>query len=60
MDGHVAAEMDNIQAHHSDPKSMIWGNQVEPGYYDSVIMDGVTYWASAFSSLMPGYISSHN
>lgn len=54
MDGHIAAEMDNIQAHHSDPASMEWGNEdlTEPGYYSSVTMDGVTYWVSTFSMLM--------
>ena len=60
MDGHVAAEMDNIQAHRSDPKSMEWGDEdpTEPGYYSSVTMDGVTYWASTFSGIMHDFPTS--
>lgn len=44
----VAAEIDNIQAHHSNPKNMSWGhNHPEEGkYYESLQMDGVTYHVS--------------
>ena len=45
-DVNVAAEIDNIQAHHSDPKSMKWGEDAPEGgkYYTSIIMDGVEYF----------------
>lgn len=51
VDDHVAAEIDNVRAHHSDPKSMRWGDSAEgvPGYYSSVTMDGVTYQVRTFS-----------
>lgn len=42
----VAAEIDDIQVHHSDPKSMKWGEDIPEGgkYYTSIIMDGVEYF----------------
>jgi DNA (cytosine-5)-methyltransferase 1 len=46
IDENVATEMNNIRAHHSDPKSMEWGDEDKAGYYSSVTMDGVTYWVS--------------
>ena len=60
MDDHVAAEMDNIRAHRSDPKSMEWGDEdpMEPGYYSCVTMDGVTYWASTSSRMVRGATTS--
>lgn len=54
VDGHVAAEINNIRAHHSDPKSMAWGIEDELGYYSSVTMDGVTYWVGEDVMVNPG------
>lgn len=51
----LATEIDEIQAHHLDPKSMVWGDLVfkdEDGisYYGDITMDEVTYSVSTFAS----------
>lgn len=45
-DEDVAAEIDNIQSHHSDPQSMQWILDDNGNDYAGVIMDGVTYQVS--------------
>ncbi|RDB21087.1 DNA (cytosine-5)-methyltransferase 1A [Hypsizygus marmoreus] len=56
MDENVAAQIDNVQAHHADPKNMIWGDGEPEGgmYYASVIMDGVTYCVGDDVMVNPG------
>lgn len=44
IDDDVAMEIDDVQAHHLNPKNMQWGErEFEDKSYDTVIMDGVTY-----------------
>lgn len=44
----LAADLDHVQAHHLDPKSMTWGPELKEGAkcYESVTMDNVTYEVS--------------
>ncbi|KAF5380878.1 hypothetical protein D9615_004125 [Tricholomella constricta] len=54
-DADVAAEIDNVQAHHNDPASMKWGsNDLEGQSYASVIMDGVEYCVGDDVMVNPG------
>ncbi|KAF8077759.1 C5-DNA-methyltransferase [Lyophyllum atratum] len=55
-DAEIAAKIDNIQAHHTDPKSMKWGLEEPEGgkYYGSVIMDGVEYRVGDSVMVSPG------
>lgn len=52
IDETVAAEIDNVQAHHLDPQSMHWGNKADgvDGYYESIVMDGISYTVRFFHS----------
>ncbi|GLB34766.1 putative cytosine specific DNA methyltransferase replication foci [Lyophyllum shimeji] len=56
-DADVATEMDQIQVHHADPASMIWGHDdpEEGMYFRSVIMDGVEYFVGDHVMVNPGY-----
>jgi DNA (cytosine-5)-methyltransferase 1 len=53
-DEDVAAEIDNIQSHHSDPESMRWVRKNHNCLH--VIMDGVTYSVSILVQIMPNHL----